>query len=216
MPSSIQETLGCRKNAVGIVKKLYRAKKITVINTRPPGGKIDVSPTWRTISLYIDPVLTKQDVNDHLVLGIILRYRKRRLIRGLAEAVSILSLALIGGFSKSVTGLYYTLLYLGVLIASALIAMYIIVLSRKSTSNIVIQDSLASIVLSDPICYATASSIKELLSWVIEERDREVRSNEFAKGKLRWPRRMVLYNRYRDIVKGYPALLVAIGPTGFH
>jgi len=216
LPSSMQETVRCRKNAIGMVKRLYRARKIVVVNARPPGGKIDVSPSWRTVNLYVDPVFTKNDITDNLVLGIILGYKKRRLVRGLAEAIAILSLAFIGSFSKSVTGPYYTILYLVVLIASALIAGYIVILSHKSAGSKVLQGSWVSIVLSDHICHAAVSSIKELLLWAIEERDREVRSNEFARGKLRWPRRIVLYNRYRDIIKGYPALLVAVGVTGFH
>ncbi|MCE4614238.1 MAG: hypothetical protein F7B60_01725 [Desulfurococcales archaeon] len=211
MSSSMRATVKCRKDAVGLVKKLYRARKAVIVNARPPGGNVDLSPSWRTLTIYISPVFAGGDITDQLILSLILAYRKRRLARGVAEALAILSLAFIGSLSKTIAGPWYSLLYLVAVIASAFVAAYIIALSRRMTGKPTLQLSLASILLSDPLCKATVESVKQLLYWGIIEKDKDVKSDQVVEGRLRWPRRIVSYNHYRDIVKKYPALISIVG-----
>jgi hypothetical protein len=208
---SMHATEKCKKNAVRLVRRLYRARKVLIVNSRPPGGHIDVSPGWRNITIYIDPMITKHDIKDPLILGLVMTYRKKSIARGIAEALAILSVAFVGSFADVVSGLWSTILYLITILMSALIAGYIIILFRRTTVKQGFWQPWVSVVLSDPLCRATVDSIKELLEWAIGLRDEELRMSEEATGKFRWPRRLVTSNHYKDIVKKYSTIISLIG-----
>jgi hypothetical protein len=199
----------CRKNAMSLVRDLYKPTETVIVTSKPPGTMIRLQPGRRKTIVYIDPLLSKNQLTGELLLDVILGYKRSRRMKMVWDTISILGLLAIGSLGKQLNGALSIIAYLATLTGFAFIAAtYIgnIAGRKKSLSR---NRFKLQVVQGDTFCREAIESMRKYLEWIIDERDEHLRSMASRKTRVKWKRTHIPLNPYRDIVKEYPVMASA-------